>query len=113
MLSPRPLPPVPAETARIARAAFPKGHPYLAAAGALGDVFTERGPGPPQDRSGEFDEQLGVGLRGSADLFREDRLSLLEDPQEIRWAHLELSLPDPDDARLGNAMRPVPAMPGA
>ncbi len=27
MLRPTPLPPVPAETARIARAAFPKGHP--------------------------------------------------------------------------------------
>ncbi len=40
MLSPRPLPPGPAETARIARAAFPQGHPYLAAAGALGEVFT-------------------------------------------------------------------------
>ncbi len=41
MLSPRPLPPVPAETARIARAASPKGHPYLAAADALGEVFTD------------------------------------------------------------------------
>ncbi len=41
MLSPRPLPPVPAETARIARAAFPKGHPYLAAADALGEVFSD------------------------------------------------------------------------
>ena len=41
MLSPQPLPPIPPETARIARAAFPKGHPYLAAADALGDVFTD------------------------------------------------------------------------
>src|SRR5689334_7422153 len=41
MLSPRPLPPIPAETARIAHAAFPKGHPYLAAADALGEVFTD------------------------------------------------------------------------
>ena len=40
MLPPKPLPPVPAATARIARAAFPKGHPYLAAADALGEVFT-------------------------------------------------------------------------
>ncbi len=41
MLRPRPLPPVPAETARIAHAAFPKGHPSLAAADALGAVFTD------------------------------------------------------------------------
>ena len=41
MLRPQPLPPVPAETARIARAAFPKGHPYLAAANALGEAFTD------------------------------------------------------------------------
>jgi transposase len=41
MLRPQPLPPVPADTARIARAAFPKGHPYLAAADALGDAFTD------------------------------------------------------------------------
>jgi transposase len=41
MLRPQPLPPVPAETARIARAAFPKGHPYLAAADVLGEAFTD------------------------------------------------------------------------
>jgi len=41
MLSPRPLPPIPADTARIARAAFPKGHAYLRAADELGEVFTD------------------------------------------------------------------------
>ncbi len=41
MLSPQPFPPIPAETARITRAAFPKGHPYLAAADALGEVCTD------------------------------------------------------------------------
>src|SRR5690349_15915400 len=41
MLRPQPLPPVPAETARIARAAFPKGHPYLRAADGLGEIFTD------------------------------------------------------------------------
>src|SRR5688572_26613381 len=41
MLRPEPLPPVPAETARIARAAFPKGHPYLRLADELGDLFTD------------------------------------------------------------------------
>src|SRR4051794_16591409 len=41
MLAPQPLPPIPAETARIAHAAFPKGHPYLAAADALGEVCAD------------------------------------------------------------------------
>ena len=41
MLRPQPLPPIPAETARIAHAAFPKGHAYLAAADTLGAVCTD------------------------------------------------------------------------
>ena len=41
MLSPQPLPPRPAETARIAHAAFPKGQSYLAAADALGEIVTD------------------------------------------------------------------------
>ncbi len=54
MLRPQPLPPVPAETARVAHAAFPKGHPYLRAADELGEVCTDatfaalfRRRGPP------------------------------------------------------------------
>ncbi len=41
MLRPKTLPPVPAETARIARAAFPKGHSYLSAADEFGELFTD------------------------------------------------------------------------
>ena len=41
MLRPQPLPPIPAETARVARAAFPKGHPYLRAADELGAPVTD------------------------------------------------------------------------
>lgn len=41
MLRPQPLPPLPDETARIARAAFPKGHPYLALADTLGELFAD------------------------------------------------------------------------
>jgi len=41
MLRPQPLPPVPEETARVARAAFPKGHPYLQLADTLGDLFAD------------------------------------------------------------------------
>ena len=37
-----PLPPVPKQTARIARAAFPKGSPYLTLRDQLGTVFADR-----------------------------------------------------------------------
>lgn len=40
-LRPQPLPPVPAETVHIARAAFPKGHPYRALADALDVLCTD------------------------------------------------------------------------
>ena len=38
-LKPRPIPPVPDETARIARAAFPKGNPYLTLRDQVGIIF--------------------------------------------------------------------------
>jgi transposase len=41
MLRPQPMLPIPEETARVARAAFPKGHPYLALADTLGDLFAD------------------------------------------------------------------------
>src|ERR1700722_19576478 len=41
MLQPTPLDPIPDDTARVARAAFPNGHPYLALADALGACFTD------------------------------------------------------------------------
>jgi len=41
MLCPQPLPPIPDDTARVARAAFPKGHPYLGLADTLGDLITD------------------------------------------------------------------------
>jgi transposase len=37
----KPLPPVPADTARIARAAFPRGNPYLVLRDRLGAVFAD------------------------------------------------------------------------
>jgi len=40
-LHPHVIAPVPAETARVARAAFPKGHPYLTFRDALGTVFQD------------------------------------------------------------------------
>src|SRR3954452_23047033 len=38
-LQPRPTPPVPDATARVARAAFPKGNPYLRLRDELGSLF--------------------------------------------------------------------------
>src|SRR5919199_5069929 len=40
-LHPHVIAPVPEETARVARAAFPKGHPYLTLRDALGTVFQD------------------------------------------------------------------------
>src|SRR5437899_4572549 len=40
-LHPHVIAPVPEETARVARAAFPKGHPYLTFRDALGTVFQD------------------------------------------------------------------------
>jgi hypothetical protein len=36
-----PIPPVPEQTARIARAAFPKGSPYLTLRDTLGTIFVD------------------------------------------------------------------------
>jgi transposase len=41
MLRPSRIGPIPVETARVARAAFPKGHPYLRVADELGALFTD------------------------------------------------------------------------
>ena len=40
-LHPHVIVPVPEETARVAHAAFPKGHPYLAFRDALGTIFQD------------------------------------------------------------------------
>jgi hypothetical protein len=40
-LHPHIIAPVPDETARIAHAAFPKGHPYLTFRDALGTIFQD------------------------------------------------------------------------
>src|ERR1051325_9806903 len=40
---PQPVPPVPDDTARIARAAFPRGNPYVLLRDRLGPVFDDAG----------------------------------------------------------------------
>jgi transposase len=46
MLRPQPLGPIPEETARVAHALFPEGHPYLRLADELGDLFTDEAFAP-------------------------------------------------------------------
>ena len=41
MLRPTPIGPVPDDTARVAQAAFAKGHPYLTIGDELGTLFTD------------------------------------------------------------------------
>lgn len=41
MLRPMPIEPIPTETARVARAAFPKGNRYLRVADELDTLFTD------------------------------------------------------------------------
>jgi transposase len=41
MLRPQPLDPIPPETARVAKAAFPKGHLYLRVADEIEELFTD------------------------------------------------------------------------
>jgi transposase len=41
MLRPLPVGPVPEDTARVAHALFPEGHPYLRLADELGDLFRD------------------------------------------------------------------------
>jgi transposase len=40
-LKPNPVPPVPEETIRVARAAFPKGNPYLTLRDEVGTIFED------------------------------------------------------------------------
>jgi transposase len=40
-LQPGPVPPVPAETARVARAAFPKGHPFMRMRDEFGSIYED------------------------------------------------------------------------
>lgn len=60
-LRPQPLPPVPEDTARIARAAFRRGNPYVLLRDRLGVVFVDADfadlyprPGQPALRPGAW-----------------------------------------------------------
>jgi len=52
-LQPRPTPPVPDDTARVARSTFPKGNPYLRLRDELGTVFGDRDFADLYPRRGE------------------------------------------------------------
>jgi transposase len=45
-LRPQPIAPVPEETIRVARAAFPQGNPYLTFRDALGTIFQDTDVAP-------------------------------------------------------------------
>ena len=49
-LHPRPIGPVPEETARVAHAAFPGGNPYMALRDELGTIFPTT-TSPPSTRA--------------------------------------------------------------
>ena len=49
----QPIPPVPDDTARIARAAFPRGNPYLRLRDRLGPVFDNAGFADLDPRRGQ------------------------------------------------------------
>jgi hypothetical protein len=53
-LTPLAIQPVPAETVRVARAAFPKGNPYLTLRDTLGPIFQDD----------DFAPSLGLPLPG-------------------------------------------------
>ena len=98
-LRPDPIGPVPEETARVAHAAFPKGHPYLRLRDSLGTIYGDEQFAalfPPQGRPAEAPWRLalvtvlqfaeGLSDRQAADAVR-DRLA---------WKYvLGLELTDP------------------
>ena len=52
-LKPRPIQPVPDETARVARAAFPKGNVYLKLRDQLGTIFSDEDFAPLFPKDGQ------------------------------------------------------------
>ena len=86
-LRPEPIGPIPAETARVARAAFPKGHPCLRLRDELGPIYDDdrfASLSPAQGRPAEAPWRLalvtvlqfaeGLSDRQAADAVR-DRLA--------------------------------------
>jgi transposase len=84
MLRPMPIAPVPPETARVAHAAFPKGHKYLRLADELDAVFTDDAflallprhgqPALPPWRLGRLPRG---GKAGGEEFIREERVQLV------------------------------------
>ena len=60
-LRPHALEPVPEETARVARAAFPKGNPYLLLRDTLGTIFRDDDFAPCFPLDGQPGLRLALG----------------------------------------------------
>ncbi len=110
MLRPMPIEPIPSETARVARAAFPKGHRYLRVADALerlftGDAFLALFPmhGQPAQRTWQL--ALVTILQFAEGL--SDRQAANAVQSRIDWTYvLRLELTDPGfDASVLSAFR--------
>ena len=112
-LQPSPIPPVPEQTARVARAAFPKGNPYLRLRDELGTVFGDDDFADLYPRRGQpalapwrlalvtvLQFREGLSDRRAADAVR----------ARIDWKYLlGLELTDPGLRRLRALRVPLPA----
>jgi transposase len=56
-LQPQAIPPIPEETARVARALFPKGNRYMQLRDELGTVYTDEQFAALSPQGGQFAEQ--------------------------------------------------------
>jgi transposase len=99
MLRPRPIGPIPSETARVARAAFPKGNRYLRVADELKTLFTDDAflaPFPPCGRPAQppWQPALATILHFAEGL--SDRQAAHAVRRRIDWKYvLRLELTDP------------------
>src|SRR3954449_7501407 len=80
---PQPVPPVPEDTARIARAAFPHGNPYLLLRDRLGPVFDDAGFTDLYSRRGQPTARHSASLW--SDPGQPERANILQS-LEVLWA---------------------------
>jgi transposase len=110
MLRPMPIEPVPPDTARVAHAAFPKGHRYLRLADAVDTLFTDEAVGALFPTHGQpacppWRLALVTILQGAEGL--SDRQAAPAVRRRIDWKYvLRLELTDPGvDALVLSACR--------
>jgi transposase len=98
-LKARPLPAIPEETARVARAAFPKGNPWLRLRDALGSVYQDEAFAPlfaPRGRPVEAPWRLALGSIMQYAEGLSDRQAAEAVRSRLDWKYaLALDLTDP------------------